>query len=135
MLWLVKKLLRVGNFTIMVTIDIDECSMQVDECDHNCNNTLGSYTCSCDDGYSLDRNGLQCNGKVSTALLQPIIIMCPIMCPIMCRVIFKILTNALYNWISVIKSVSISMDRTHVNVMKDMQLSATDTMLVRVSQN
>jgi predicted SprT family Zn-dependent metalloprotease len=52
------------NFTMMVAIDIDECSIQVDECDHNCNNTLGSYTCSCNDGYILDRNGLQqCNGK------------------------------------------------------------------------
>ena len=130
MLWLVKKSLRVGNFKIIVTIDIDECSMQVDECEHNCNNTLGSYTCSCDDGYSLDRNGLQCNGKVSTVLVQPII-----MCPITCPILFKILMNALYNWISVSKSVSISMDRTHVSVMKDMRLSATDTMLVRVSRN
>ena len=57
------------------------------------------------------------------------------MCPIMYPILFKILMNALYNWMSVSKSVSISMDRTHVNVMKDMQLSATDTTLVRVSQN
>ena len=42
--------------------------MQVDECDHNCNNTVGSYTCSCDDGYILDRNGLQCNGKEYVAV-------------------------------------------------------------------
>ena len=47
----------------MVTLDIDECSMQVDDCEHNCNNTLGSYTCSCNDGYILDRDGIQCNGK------------------------------------------------------------------------
>ena len=42
--------------------------------------------------------------------------------------------NALYNWISVSKSASISMDHIHANAMKDTLLSAIDTMLVRVSQ-
>ena len=111
----------------MVTIDIDECSMQVDECDHNCNNTLGSYTCSCNDGYLLDRNGLQCNGKydIVAIICFQSIDLCPILC--------KILMNALYNWISVSKSVSISMDHTRVSVMKDMQLSPIIATFVKVS--
>ena len=43
-------------------IDIDECSMNVDECNQYCNNTVGSYTCNCTDGYILD-NEFHCSGK------------------------------------------------------------------------
>ena len=102
--------------------------MQVDECDHNCNNTLGSYTCSCNDGYLLDRNGLQCNGKYVAIIIHHCfqsINLCPIL--------YKISMNALYNWISVSKSVPISMDHTRVSVMKDMQLSPIITTSVKVS--
>ena len=132
MLWLVQKycnfLRDIRYFTIMVTIDIDECSMQVDECDHTCNNTLGSYTCSCNDGYLLDRNGLQCNGKYVAIIIHHCfqsINLCPIL--------YKISMNALYNWISVSKSVSISMDHTHVSVMKDMHLSPIIATSAKVS--
>ena len=41
--------------------------------------------------------------------------------------------SALYNWMSVSKFASISMDPIHASVTKDMQLSAIDTMLARVS--
>ena len=41
--------------------------------------------------------------------------------------------NALYNWMSVSKSASISMDHIRASVTKDMQLSAIDTTLARVS--
>ena len=34
-------------------------------CDHSCNNTEGSYTCGCDEGYELDADGYSCNGIVS----------------------------------------------------------------------
>ena len=40
--------------------DIDECTE--DACDHNCTNTDGSFTCSCNNGYELDDNGRSCNG-------------------------------------------------------------------------
>ena len=40
--------------------DIDEC--MEDPCDHNCTNTDGSFTCSCNNGYELDENGRSCNG-------------------------------------------------------------------------
>ena len=52
------------NNIIIIFIDVDECFMHVDDCDHNCNNTVGSYTCSCNDGYTLDEDGLQCNGMI-----------------------------------------------------------------------
>ena len=28
-----------------------------------CTDTVGSFTCSCEDGFELDDNGLDCNGK------------------------------------------------------------------------
>ena len=41
--------------------DIDECSSS--PCGHTCTNTVGSYVCSCYDGYVLDGDGLSCNGQ------------------------------------------------------------------------
>ena len=40
--------------------DINECTEN--PCDQNCTNTVGSFTCSCNNGYELDRNNRSCNG-------------------------------------------------------------------------
>ena len=45
------------------SIDINECNTGNGGCEHNCTNTIGSFTCSCDTGYQLDENGLNCSGK------------------------------------------------------------------------
>ena len=46
------------------SIDIDECSENLDACDHKCINTIGSYTCSCRPGYKLSqKDGTSCNGE------------------------------------------------------------------------
>ena len=44
-------------------VDIDECKLNTDECDINasCNNTEGSYLCTCNSGYQ--GTGLICTGK------------------------------------------------------------------------
>ena len=49
--------------------DIDECELETDTCDVNaeCTNTDGSYTCSCNAGYSGD--GMTCIGRPSLLLL------------------------------------------------------------------
>ena len=46
----------------MYYVDINECDLGTDTCHHSCNNTVGSYTCLCDDGYQLV-SGLFCSGK------------------------------------------------------------------------
>ena len=37
--------------------DIDECTGNTHGCDQVCNNTIGSYECSCYTGYQLLTNG------------------------------------------------------------------------------
>ena len=44
-------------------IDINECTTQNGGCEQNCQNTIGSYTCSCLTGYLIgDSNGYNCTG-------------------------------------------------------------------------
>ena len=53
------------NHMIILNIynpDIDECVNNGSGCDHNCANLLGSYECSCRQGYSLAADGFSCNG-------------------------------------------------------------------------
>jgi len=45
-----------------LTLDIDECALANGGCAHICNNTDGSFSCMCDEGYGLDEDGQQCIG-------------------------------------------------------------------------
>ena len=47
--------------TIKIT-DEDECQTNNGGCNQTCANTEGSFECSCDIGYSLEANSLDCNG-------------------------------------------------------------------------
>ena len=47
----------------ITVLDVDECDAGISGCNHNCTNTVGSYVCSCDEGYELDSNGLTCIGE------------------------------------------------------------------------
>ncbi len=42
--------------------DIDECELEMDACDQECNNTIGGYECFCQQGYMLE-NFSVCSGK------------------------------------------------------------------------
>ena len=42
--------------------DINECAESNGGCSHNCNNTEGSFECSCRDGYILDSDRKNCLG-------------------------------------------------------------------------
>jgi len=43
-----------------IFLDINECVNST--CEQNCNNTIGSYDCSCDEGYSLAMDVHSCLG-------------------------------------------------------------------------
>lgn len=47
-------------------MDVDECVTTPDVCDHSCMNSVGSYECSCNQGYILESDGHSCQvtGKV-----------------------------------------------------------------------
>ena len=50
--------------------DIDECSSSsTNECDHVCTNTEGSYTCSCNSGYTLkaDEHSCYCGSQLNAS--------------------------------------------------------------------
>ena len=53
----------------MYTIDINECTMGTDNCaaEATCTNTEGSFTCTCNQGYTGD--GVACNGKYTHVIL------------------------------------------------------------------
>ena len=42
-------------------LDINECA-ENDACAQDCADTVGSFICSCYNGYELDDNGRSCNG-------------------------------------------------------------------------
>ena len=46
-----------------VDLDINECEISNGGCEHQCENTNGSYICECNKGFSLDGNGKTCTGK------------------------------------------------------------------------
>ena len=43
-------------------LDINECLLETDTCEHNCYNTIGSFNCDCQQGYTLN-DGFFCSGK------------------------------------------------------------------------
>ena len=47
---------------ICTVIDTDECVSGEHNCDQNCHNNEGSYTCTCEDGYTLSNDGKTCVG-------------------------------------------------------------------------
>ena len=47
---------------LLFPTDINECEQGSDGCDHNCTNTVGSYNCTCMDGYELESDSRTCTG-------------------------------------------------------------------------
>ena len=53
------------NISITVFADINECKLVTTDCDQTCVNTIGGYSCSCNDGYTLNNDNVSCSGKFS----------------------------------------------------------------------
>ena len=51
------------SVNFILAIDIDECALGTDQCTQNCHNNVGSYTCSCNAGYTLNSDGRRCDGR------------------------------------------------------------------------
>ena len=47
-------------------LDTNECLTNNGGCHHNCHNSVGSYSCSCNNGYRLNSNGYTCEGRLSS---------------------------------------------------------------------
>ena len=47
--------------------DIDECAHGTDNCSQMCNNTIGSYICSCQLDYYLSADSVTCLGMLLVA--------------------------------------------------------------------
>ena len=45
--------------------DVDECATNNGGCAQTCTNTVGSFVCSCQSGYTLASNGLTCDGELT----------------------------------------------------------------------
>ena len=52
------------NTILCIFSDVDECAVGTANCAHNCQDTIGSYLCSCDPGFMLDTDGFTCNGII-----------------------------------------------------------------------
>ena len=58
-----------GYFLLLIPVllayffpDIDECMIGNGNCHHRCNNTIGDYNCTCEDGYRLLSDLHTCEG-------------------------------------------------------------------------
>lgn len=62
-----------GNFAQLFFVDINECN-GYNECHQLCNNTDGSYTCSCQNGFTLNTtDNATCEGRGDTSIISAII--------------------------------------------------------------
>ena len=43
--------------------DVDECTEMTHMCTQNCHNSVGSYVCTCDEGFVISSNGTTCIGE------------------------------------------------------------------------
>ncbi len=50
-------------FFIFYCTDVNECQSNNGNCQHTCQNTVGSFSCGCNSGFILASNGQTCNGE------------------------------------------------------------------------
>lgn len=53
--------------------DIDECALNNGNCQHNCSNESGGFSCQCAAGYQLDQDGHSCTGTTGVRSISCII--------------------------------------------------------------
>ena len=58
------------NVKLIFITDVNECDINNGGCEQICNNTIGSFNCSCEMGYELDSSGLNCSGMLTNLCLR-----------------------------------------------------------------
>ena len=59
--WLIMCIVKLlFKLVLFSTTDINECTEGTAQCTQQCNNTVGSFQCSCYEGYSLNGDNLTC---------------------------------------------------------------------------
>ena len=53
-----------NQWILTCTSDIKECELGISKCNQTCINTVGSYYCECEAGYSLTNDSHTCIGKL-----------------------------------------------------------------------
>ena len=54
------------HLTSHIMSDIDECALEMDQCEQVCVNLNGSYSCECNEGYEVvSGRYYACEGKLS----------------------------------------------------------------------
>ena len=56
---------NVHTVFMLIIIDINECTDDIDGCEHVCVNEIGGYHCECNDGFQLDDDNHGCPGIYS----------------------------------------------------------------------
>ena len=59
-----------NSFNHNLDLDINECETLNGGCDHQCNNTVGSFNCNCRKGFFLAANRRKCIGTFSIEVEQ-----------------------------------------------------------------
>lgn len=54
-----------GGIHDVPCVDVNECRYYQGVCAHQCENTEGSYLCSCHSGFQLSHDGANCDGNVA----------------------------------------------------------------------
>lgn len=54
-----------GGIHNVPCVDLNECRYYQGVCAHKCENTEGSYLCSCSSGFQLSNDGANCDGNVA----------------------------------------------------------------------
>ncbi|EFN62057.1 Tolloid-like protein 2 [Camponotus floridanus] len=62
-----------SGFAAIFFTDMDECASNNGGCQHECKNTIGSYQCSCHNGFTLHENGHDCKeGGCKYEIIAPV---------------------------------------------------------------